>query len=232
MHGKRKTVGVIGGLGPMATVYFLELLTSRKKAQCDQDHLQVYTASIPQTPDRTAFILGESNQNPLPYMLEAGEKLISIGADFLAIPCVTAQHFQKELQENLQVPVLSMCHEVALELERRKVKTVAILATNGTLKSRLLQQEIESRDIVVLYPGEADQEQVMYIIYEQIKKGIRPDIESIQKIGERLYSQGADLIILGCTELSLLKKEGLTGEEYLDVLDVLADRVIHLAQGS
>lgn len=213
----------------MATVYFLELLTKMKKAGCDQEHLEVYTVSIPKTPDRTAYILGESDDSPLPYLLEAGEKLISIGADFIVIPCVTAQYFQEELKNRLSVPVIGACHELAEELKKQNVKNVAVLATSGTIKSRLIQNELEKNNIGVICPGQKEQDKIMEIIYSQVKKGLEPDMEGFISIGRQLYEKGADRVILGCTELSLLNKNHSLDKYYIDVLDVLAASAIKIA---
>lgn len=224
-----KTVGVIGGLGPMATVYFLELLTKMTEASCDQEHLKIYMASIPDTPDRTAYILKESKDNPLPYLVEAGKKLADMGADFIAIPCVTAQYFHEELVKQIGIPVISLCHELACELAGEGIKSVAVLATSGTMKSRVMQDELEAVGIQVMDVEPACQDTIMTIIYEQIKKGKKPDIDGFCRIGESLVSQGAGRIILGCTELSLIKKDYELEDYYTDVLEVLAKKVVTYA---
>lgn len=220
------TVGVIGGLGPMATVYFLELLTKMTDAAKDQEHLRIYMASIPDTPDRTAYILGESDENPMSCLVEAGNKLVQMGADFIAIPCVTAQYFHQELESALSVPVISLCEELAMHLAHEGVKKVGVLATNGTIKSRLMQNCLEEKGIEVCIPGPDDQDTVMQIIYQQIKKGLPPDVEAFEKIGQKLKADGAGKLILGCTELSLIKKDYGLNKDYLDVMEVLAAAVI------
>lgn len=214
----------------MATVYFLELLTKMTGASCDQEHLRVYMASIPDTPDRTAYILKESKENPLPCLVEAGKKLEDMGADFIAIPCVTAQYFHEELVKQLKIPVISLCHELACELAGWGVKTVAVLATSGTLKSRVMQDELEAAGIQVLDVEPSCQDAIMTIIYEQIKKGRKPDIDAFRRIGEGMVSQGAGRVILGCTELSLIKKDYELEDYYTDVLEVLAKKVVNICR--
>ena len=90
-----KKLGIIGGLGPMATAYFLQLLTRMSDAASDQEHMEILLHSKPQIPDRTRFILGQSPENPLPRMIEIGIGLKEQGAELIAIPCVTAHYFQK-----------------------------------------------------------------------------------------------------------------------------------------
>ena len=90
-----KTLGIIGGLGPMATAYFMELVTGMTDVDCDQKHIPIVLQSIPQTPDRTSYILDHIQKNPLPQMVEAGKRLKEAGAAYLAIPCVTAHYFYR-----------------------------------------------------------------------------------------------------------------------------------------
>ena len=99
-----KKLGVIGGLGPMATAYFLQLLTQMSDAKSDQEHMEILLHSKPQIPDRTRFILGQSGENPLPQMVEIGVDLKSQGAEAIAIPCVTAHYFQKNLEDAIGIP--------------------------------------------------------------------------------------------------------------------------------
>ena len=95
-----KTLGIIGGLGPMATAYFMELVTGMTDVDCDQKHIPIVLQSIPQTPDRTSYILDHIQKNPLPQMVEAGKRLKEAGAAYLAIPCVTALFLQGALPAN------------------------------------------------------------------------------------------------------------------------------------
>ena len=100
-----KKLGIIGGLGPMATAYFLQLIVEMTDACNDQEHIEVLLYSKPQTPYRTNFILGRSKEDPQPYLLEMGKSLTAQGAEVLAIPCITAHYFQKELE---QISLLSL----------------------------------------------------------------------------------------------------------------------------
>ena len=103
-----KKLGIIGGLGPMATVYFLQLITQMSEARVDQEHMEILLHSKPSIPDRTRFILGLSDENPLKEMIEIGLELKGQGAEAIAIPCITAHYFHNELEEALQMPVLPL----------------------------------------------------------------------------------------------------------------------------
>lgn len=221
-----KAAGVIGGLGPMATIYYLEQITNMTDAKTDQEHLKILLQSIPDTPDRTEYILGKNTTSPLPAFIKAGRELASLGAGFLTIPCVTAHYFYKPLCEALPIPVLSLCTDAAKEIAAKKIKKVGILATGGTIRGRILEQEFETYGIESIYPEPGMQQLVMNIIYENLKKGTFPDEETVHRISHSLLEKGAEKIILGCTELSLLKKEFQLTAPYVDLLEILAQKTV------
>lgn len=221
-----KTLGVIGGLGPMASVYFMQLLTQMSDAQTDQEHMEVLLYSRPSIPDRTKYILGESEENPVPDMVSVGKKLKEMGADILAIPCITAHHFHKELEDEIGLPIIHAVEETAACMEEKKVAKAGILATDGTIQSGLFQKTLKQHDICPVLPKEENQKKVMEIIFGQIKAGKSVDMESFRKVSEDLYKQDAQVILLACTELSLIKRDyGLT-KRYLDVMEVLARKAV------
>ena len=108
------TLGILGGLGPIATAYFMELLIQMTKAERDQDHLQMLIYNMPQIPDRTAYILGKSEENPADEMIRLGKQLAAQGADCIAIPCITAHYFYEELSREIPVPVLHGIQKTAM----------------------------------------------------------------------------------------------------------------------
>lgn len=217
-----KRLGVIGGLGPMATAYFMELLTRMSDAKTDQEHMEVLIYSKPSIPDRTKYILGESDKSPLPAMISSGEKLREAGAELLAVPCVTAHYFHGALEEKLGIPVINGLSETASYLAKEKKTCAGILATDGTIKSRLLQNVLGEYGIQSLVPGEASQKKVMAMVYDEIKAGNSVDMEKFRQASEELWGRGAQVILLACTELSLIKKEGTLSAGYLDILEVIA----------
>lgn len=216
-------LGVIGGLGPLATAYFMELVVKMTKAECDQDHLDMIIYNCPSIPDRTKYILGQSNENPLPKMLEVGQALQKQGADVIAIPCMTAHYFHDELKENIGVPVIHGIRETAQCLKRAGVKTVGIMATDGTITSGIFQKEIEALGMATAAPDANYQQKVMEMIYHDIKAGKMPALEEFMLVKSHLVTdKGAQAIVLGCTELSLLKNAYELGDGVIDTLEVLA----------
>lgn len=217
-----KKLGVIGGLGPMATAYFMELLTRMSDAKTDQEHMEVLIYSKPSIPDRTRYILGESGESPLPAMLSAGENLRDAGAKLLAVPCVTAHYFHGELEKALGIPVIDGLAETAAYLAEEKKTCAGIMATDGSVRSGLLQNALRDRGIRSIVPERENQRKVMAMVYDEIKAGKPVDMEKFGQVSAELFERGARVILLACTELSLIRKENVLSAGYLDILEVIA----------
>lgn len=221
-----KKLGVIGGLGPMATAYFLQLLTQMSDAKSDQEHMEILLHSKPQIPDRTRFILGQGGENPLPQMVEIGVDLKSQGAEAIAIPCVTAHYFQKNLEDAIGIPILNAVEETVLCLKEAGISRAGILATDGTIESGLFQRAFAGEGISAMLPDRAGQQAVMQIIYQNVKAGQPVDSAAFWRVAEGLFGQGAQAVLLACTELSLVKRDFGLGEGFLDVMEVLARKAV------
>ncbi len=226
-----KSLGIIGGLGPMATAYLLQLVIEMTDAKTDQEHLDVIVFDRPSVPDRTAHILDPEKPSPLPSMRATAQTLEQLGAGVLCAPCVTSHFFYRELSASVSVPFLHMVKETAKELKVEGRKKVGILATTGTVRTGLFQSALEEKGLDFAVPESPGQQLVMSLIYEEIKAGLPPDPEKFQKISRELYGKGCDSIILGCTELSLIKKSAALGHGYLDALEVLAKRCVAACEG-
>ena len=221
-----KILGVLGGLGPMASAYFLQLIVQMSDAKTDQEHMEVILHSKPRIPDRTRYILGQSGDNPLPQMVDAGRGLAVQGAELLAIPCITAHYFQEQLETEIGVPILNAIEETALYLEQAGIARVGILATDGTLTSGLFQTCLAEHQIDCITPEEEDQRAVMHLIYGDVKAGNPVEFPLFETLSARLFERGAQVILLACTELSLIKRDYRLGAGFLDVLEVLARKAV------
>lgn len=117
---------------------------------------------------------------------------------------------------------------MAVSLQSEKVHAVGILATSGTIKSGFLQNALQKNDIKAVIPNEPEQQTIMRIIYKELKAGKEPDVKGFLEVGEQLKNRGADRILLGCTELSLIKREygGKMPDYYTDSLEVLAKAAV------
>ena len=217
-----KTLGILGGLGPMSSAYFYEMLTAHTKAERDSDHLNILISSRADTPDRTDYILGISDKNPLPVMNLEVKKLIGAGADMIAIPCNTAHYFYEGISAAADVPVINIIRQTALFCYRSGLKKVGLLATEGTVSTGIYRDMLASYGMECLTPDKDGQAVVSRVIYDEIKSGKEPDVAAFLRVADDLFSRGCERIILGCTELSLLKKNYLTDPRFVDSMEVLA----------
>ena len=223
---KSPVLGILGGLGPMATVYFYELLTRHTKASCDQDHIDIIINSHATTPDRSAFITGKSDDDPLAVMVEDIRRMKTYGADLVAIPCNTAHYFYDKLKASTDLPILNIMEETAAMLSSLGVKRAGILATDGTVYSGTYDRFLSAHGIDCIRPSADGQRTVMRIIYDEIKNGKAPDVDAFLDVSAQLLDAGCDALILGCTELSLIKKHNNLPPYFIDSLDVLAAATI------
>ncbi len=220
---RRPVLGVLGGLGPMSSVYFYEMLTVHTPAARDQDHLDVILSSRASTPDRTAYILGESEEDPFATMERDAEMLVQYGATLLAIPCNTAHYFYDRLARSLPVPILNMVRLTVRQARAEGCKRLGILATSGTVDSHTYQRMCKAEGLECVLPSAQSQQALMDIIYGQIKSGRRADMAAFTAIADELRAAGCGRAVLGCTELSLIRRdEQLTDPFFLDSTEVLA----------
>lgn len=210
----------------MASAYFLQLITQMSEAATDQKHMEIYMISRPSIPDRTGYILGLSDKSPATEMTEVGKQLKLLGAELLAIPCITAHYFYEEIEMNVGIPMINAVEETVDYLRQRKIRRVGILATDGTIKSGLFQCAMKNQTMESIVPDAAGQKMIMDIIYKNIKAGRQVDMESFEYVSECLRKEGAEVLLLACTELSLLKRDCQIGKGYLDVMEVLAAKVV------
>lgn len=222
----KKTLGIIGGVGPLATMFLGEMIVRLTKAKKDQEHVHTIIDNDTTIPDRTAFILDHSNENPVPYLVKDIEKLIQAGAEVICIPCNTAHTFYDEMQKASSVPVLHMIRLTANKALKLGAKKVGVLATDGTLTAKVYQNALKEVGIEPVLPDATIQKKVMSIIYDYVKAGKEVTITDWLDIEEAMKSLQCDKVILGCTELSVVNKELKLSDFYIDSLIVLAESAI------
>ena len=221
-------LGILGGLGPMSGIRFCELLTAHTRASSDQDHIDFLLSSRATTPDRTDYILGKSGENPALAMTVEVERLVAAGADLIAIPCNTAHYFYDTIAHASSVPVINIIDQTVEFCRSRGLSRVGVLATEGTVASGAYESAMREVGLTYLTCSPEEQRTISHIIYGQIKQGLPPDADAFRRIAQGLRERGAQAVILGCTELSLLAGEFDTDLEYIDSLEVLACAAIRL----
>ena len=221
---QKKILGVIGGMGPIATSFFMELVIKMTKAETDQEHLDMIIYNIPSIPDRTSYILDHSKDSPLPVIVDIARKLEEQGAEFLAMPCCTAHYFQDELVKTIRKPFVNIIKATVEYLKERGITKVGIMATDGTMSTGLFEKELEAQGMVPVRPSAQRQKDVMHVIYDNVKANRPVDMECFHRAGNEMKANGAQAIILGCTELSLVKRDYDIGPGYIDAMEVLAQK--------
>lgn len=225
-EAKSVLLGVLGGLGPMSTVYFCEMLNRHTEASCDNDHIDMIISSRATTPDRTAYILGTSDRDPLPVMLEEARRLSSAGAELIVIPCNTAHYFYDGLAQGCDVPILNIIEETVDHLDKLGVRRFGLLATEGTVRSGAYHRLCAPQGLECLTPCEEDQRVITSVIYDCVKQNKPVDMDAFLRVAQHLLDRGCERLVLGCTELSLLKRQGLDDNVFTDSLEVLAYKTI------
>jgi aspartate racemase len=231
-----KVVGVIGGMGPLASYAFYGELIRLTQARRDQDHLHVVIDSDATIPDRTRFLLGEG-EDPRPAIIGSSQRLVAAGAELLVMPCNTATAFSKEIHRAAGIPLVDWIDAAVDRLADMAVRRVGILATSGTIEVALYQRQLEARRIDWIVPDPPSQEAVMDAIYgaHGVKAGVADDVtrKGILGAAEDLAHRGAEAIVLGCTELPLAVPEGHPEWPVpaVDPASAVAQRVIEQAGG-
>jgi len=226
-----EVVGIIGGTGPEATNYFTSLLVKmRGRVNSDQEHIPFLLLNNPQIPDRSKHILYDG-ESPLPEMVHTGSLLKSAGATFLVIPCNTAHVFTDELEKSVGLPVINMIDQAIEHISKNygENTVIGLLATTGTISSKTYQKAVQKKAplMSLITPDSKTQTQVMKAIYE-IKKLSSDEhtFEMLNNAANELIKQGAQVIILGCTEIPLSLTKERCDFERIDPMEIMAKKVI------
>lgn len=228
-----RIIGILGGMGPEATADLFYRIIRATPVEKDQDHVRTIIYSNSKVPDRTPAVLGEG-ENPVPEMLMAARKLEGAGADFLIVPCNTAHYFIEELRRGVGIPILHMIELTADEARKAypAMSKAGLIATDGTVRSGLYEESFGKTGIEIVTPTPETQSRVMRAIYGHIKTG---DLETGRRLSleaaEALIGQGAEMIVCGCTEISLVLKDGDISVPVVDPLQVLAKTAVSVGLG-
>ena len=198
---EKKIIGVIGGMGPLATVDLYRKIVEHTDADCDQAHVRTIIDSNTNIPDRTAALLS-GGESPVKELQSSARLLEQAGAQVLVMPCNTAHCFYDAVQACVGVPILNMIELTVQALKRQSISRAGLLATDGTVQSGIYQKHFEARGIELLLPDPEDQAAIMDMIYRGVKAGCTDyDTSRVRSALDRLLACGAQTLILGCTEL-------------------------------
>lgn len=224
-----KTIGVIGGMGPAATLDLFAKLLEATPAERDQDHLRVLIDSNPRVPDRNAALAGRG-PSPGPQLAAAARGLERAGADVLVIACNTAHAFQDEITGAVAIPLLSMIDATADAAVANKPSRVGVLAADGCRRAGLYKRAFAARDVEALFLDDGAQADFMQLVY-RIKAGDTGEAvcSSMTALGASLLARGAELVVAACTEVPLVLGADALGAPLIDSTDALVKRVVAFA---
>ena len=203
---RKKTIGILGGMGPLATADLYRKIILSTAAGSDNDHIRVYIDGNSAIPDRTAAILS-GGEDPVPEMLDALRHLERCGADCVIMPCNTAHYFLPRLQAETALPILDMRAITAAACAARfPGRRACLLGTRGTLAAGIYDAALAAAGVPVLLPGETERDELMRLIYGVVKasRPLAPETEAWHALLTGLAERGADYYILACTELPIL----------------------------
>jgi aspartate racemase len=229
-EAKEKIVGILGGMGPEATVDLMQRIIRLTPALDDVDHIRCIVDSNPKVPSRIKAIIEGDGEDPGPCMADMGRRLESWGADFLVIACNTAHYYYDAVQDAVDIPVINL-----IDLVTRHVKThfpdqgiVGILASPAVAMTGLYAKRFKPMGIDDIWPDPDHQKRLLGII-KAVKKGdtgdrVRSDFAGVC---ENLKERGASLAIIACTELSALG--GTLPIDCVDAAEILASEIVQVA---
>lgn len=230
MKDEAKVLGVIGGMGPLASQLFYKMIIQGTDAKRDQDHINMILLNHATMPDRTEAILTDRTEELLSLLTEDLRILEQSGADYVAIPCNTCHVLLQQLQQRTRLPIINMIQVTAEHISRTlgPGTKVGIMATDGTIEQGLYQKECEKQGLIPLIPSPESQRLTMKIIYEGVKKGESVDYNDFETVERELREQGCGCIIMACTELSCFKEDYQLTDFFVDAMEQMAKRSIVL----
>ncbi len=225
-----KTLGIIGGMGPLATAHLFQKIITCTRAESDQEHIRIFIDNNTGVPDRTAALL-DGGRDPRPHLVDSAAKLQAMGADFLIMPCNTAHAYYEDIVAAVDIPLLSMIEETARFIRRHFPETlrVGLLSTAGTRRTGVYERVLRRYGLEVRTPSEARQAAVTAVIYG-IKQGrLDMDLADFFAAVARLRDDGSDVFVLGCTELSVAYDVRRFEGDFVDPMHVIATAAIRYA---
>ena len=228
-----KTIGILGGMGPEATIYMFRLIVQLTKIEKDQDHIPIIIFNNPKIPDRTRAIVN-GGPSPLPLLVDGAIFLEKAGADFILMPCVTAHYFYKEIVKHITIPFLHLLEESVeyVKQELGQVKRIGLLATDGTVQTGLFQDLFNKNGIEIVLPEKEGQNLIMKALYQ--KKGVKAGFKEhprrmILQVLQQLMRRKVEGVIAGCTEIPLVLSQSDMEIPFINPLKIIAQKSIRKA---
>ena len=221
-----KVLGVLGGLGPAASADFIRIVTEKAPATTDQEHPRIILLSEPRVPDRNGPIFGHG-EDPEPYLIQGLESLQSWGADILCVTCNTAHYYIDHFRDGLDKPLIHIIDETVLASRKRSPGGAWLIATLGTIKAGIFQDNAEKSGYHFLVPEDEEREKVQQVI-RLVKAGeYEAAGKLLRKVCKKLWRDKRVPVVAACTEIPIAYKySALPADMCISSLDALADACI------
>jgi aspartate racemase len=230
-----KSVGIMGGMGPEATVDLMLRVIQATPAKDDADHIRMIVDNDPKLPSRIKALLEGTGESPAPYLADMARRLESWGADFLAIPCNTAHYYYEDVQSAVGIPVLNMIELTTSRVvgDNPGIRRVGLLAATAVLKTGLYSKSLGRHGVTDVYPS-ADLQDRLMVVIRTVKTGRygQKETDVLGAVANYLVAQGAQALVIACTELSLIGKTVDSEVRLYDASQVLAETIVQKAKNS
>ncbi|QYX57834.1 amino acid racemase [Roseovarius sp. SCSIO 43702] len=225
-----RPVGILGGMGPEATILLMQKVLRAVEARDDADHLPLIVHQNPQVPSRIAALIDGSGADPAPVLAGMARDLARAGAEALAMPCNTAHHYAGAVREASDLPFLDMLALTTAALSAKGVQRVGMLASPALRKVGVCAPYFESAGLLPIWGRDEDE---MLAIIRAVKAGVEPGaLEArLNVLAADVKRDGADHLLVACTELSLLTGGLGPREGWTDSLDCLVTGIVVFARG-
>ncbi len=223
-----KKIGVIGGMGPEATALFyrmiIEKFQKKYKAKYDSDYPEMIIINLP-VPDVVESIEDEIKTKSM--IIGCAKKIEKYGADFIAIPCNTVQKYFIDIRRSVNIPVLNIIEETVNRVSKKQYNKIGLIATESTIKNNIYGKELDRKNIKQILPNKKEIKQLTKIIMNILSgKKLENNKKRIQKISQQMIKEGAQCIVLGCTDFSILVDEKAFDFPIIDSSKSLAQAVV------
>ncbi|MEA5388497.1 amino acid racemase [Haloarculaceae archaeon H-GB11] len=219
------TLGVLGGMGPDATVNFMSEVVAKTPAARDKDHIETVVYNDPKIPDRNKAIL-EGAESPLPRMIRNAQRLESMGVDIIALPCNTAHYFYDDLAASVDIEIIHMIERTRERLEAQDLSAAGLLATSTVMETELYRDVFRNSTVDLVYPNQTDR--LMEAIYAVKEGRWETASEVTDSVVSEFKEQGLEAVIVGCTDLSVLSSDWDLSA--VDPTEILAEECVEAVQ--
>jgi len=224
---RKPRIGILGGMGPAATILLQQRVLDAVQADTDQDHIPLVIDMNPQVPSRIDFLIRKTGRDPGPVLEQMAQRVQALGVDAIAMPCCTAHHFAPSITSATSLPFLNMVELTADAIAQAlpRASWVGILASPANEHTGLFDKALGRHGLVPLYPKPNDR--VLACIEHIKSNGVDSSvISTMQGVADKLIADGVDCLLIGCSEFSLLSRKLTSEVPIFDTLDVLTNAII------